>query len=695
MTTTIDTQAPTPQGGITFSGVDVDEVTVNWEAATDNLTLQGDLYYKAVWANDVAQIDTVAEANASSNVLMNWTRNKLSATATGLMEYTKYYYAVLVKDEQENMALYVPQWVQTRDIHDPTVLVIETSGGVDYYVTYSDVQETSVKITWKQADDPDPGTPTGDLQYRLVWATSPDDIDQDYEIAASNNVVSGYDWVSGSSLSWSVDAHTATAAGLSSETVYYFAVGVKDLDGNISVYAPRMVKTEDVTPPTPGTLSIAPRDVHSKWVKLTFTEASDTNYPANELQYRVERVPPSFPVLHEWAPYSSYQGVFKVESLENNTEYTFVVKVKDPDDNPAEYTSVAVTTHSSWEPVGPEGFADTSNDDSFALRIIGGVPHVAYLDGADARTQYVTVQKFASNTWQVVGEAGCSGEVAVQVDLEAASGNPYIGYVAYNGGSPRAKVMKYASTWSEISGIPGPSGSVQYVDLAMKGENPSILIVDRYLESEIQKVAPKLFEYSSSWAEVAGLGNISTGDKAYVVASLAYSGTVPYVAFNDDVAKSNKLSVQKYESSSWSSVGSAGFSDEAIMGTHLAFDSASVPYVAYLDLTSNGMVVCVKKYESTWVDVGATSINTGGYATGLSLAISGTTPYVAFSDSTESSKARVMRLKSDGSAWEYVGCSDFGISSGAINNISIALDDSGTPYIAFRQDNTLTVMVYK
>ncbi len=699
MTTTIDTEAPTPGGNVSFSGIESDRVTVNWPAATDNLTLQGDLYYKAVWASNASDIDTVAEANATSNVVMSWSRNKLSATAADLSEYTVYYYAVLVKDEQNNMALYSPQLVRTKDIHAPTVPVIETQGGIDYYVAYSNVQGTSLNITWKQADDPDPGTETGSLKYRLVWAYSADDIDQAYKIAASSNVVSGYDWVSGSTLSWNIhDQHTAAKSGLTSETTYYFALAVKDLDGNMSVYAPRMVRTKDVTPPTPGTLTISPNDVHSTWVKLTFTEASDTNYPKEQLQYRVKR---GTTIIHEWATYANnYDTGLKADGLTNNTEYTFSVEVKDPDDNTASYSSVPVTTHSSWEPLGIEDFANMDGN-TVVLRIIGGNPHVAYLDGDSARRQYVTVQKYASGSWSAVGAAGCSGEVALQVDLEAdGSGNPYIGYVAYNNDSPIAKVMKYASSWSGISGIPAPGGIIEYCDLAMNANSPAILVVDRFNDSGTIQHVPKVFEYGgdpAAWNPLGDIANVGLGEDAYIFASLSYSGSLPYVSFND-VAHSNKLTVNKYESPAWNLVGSAGFSSDFIMFSQLAFDSANTPHLAYLENGTEGMVVRVKKYSgSAWADVGTSPINTGGYASALSLAITGTTPYIAFSDSTKNYKARVMRLKSDGSAWEYVehASANNGISPGAISSISIDLDSSGNPYIAFGYNNRLTVLVYK
>ncbi|MCX7679211.1 MAG: fibronectin type III domain-containing protein [Spirochaetes bacterium] len=731
MTTTRDTKAPTVGGNIYFTNVEADTITVNWPAATDNLTLQGDLYYKVVRANTVEEIDTIEEANQSSNVVLNWTRNKLSVTASGLSEYTKYYFGVLVKDEQNNMALYAPQFQYTKDIRSPVVTPIEIINDFPYYIKYHNVTDNSLNIAIVQADDPDPGTPPGELLYRVVWAHDPSEIDQADEISWHSNVVKttntnvrstngiNYDWVKGSSLFWDYqNQHTIPIENLDDATTYYFAIAVRDWYGNAGMYSPRAVKTKDITPPTPGVLTISPNDVHSTWVKLAFTEAQDNSYSNAELQYRVViasssndidtveevlAITNSFPaqpgIVHDWAKFDPYyDGGIKVNELTNNNTYYFAVAVKDPENNAALYGPVQVKTHVSWEPVGVENFATTANTDSFALRIVKDIPHVVYLDGAASRFEHVTVQRYEAGEWSALGEAGFSGEAAVSVDLESdGSGNVYVGYIAYNNDSPIAKVAAHTSgIWNHIGGIPNPFGKIQQLDLAMKGSSPAIFVIDKYVDEGTTKWAPRLFEFSSSWNEITGIGNVGVGNDAYVFGALGYDADmIPYLSFND-VYSGNRITVKAYKNSMWVYPGELGFSNYPIMFSQIAFDTLKTPHVAYLELYPEGMIVRVKKCDAgSWVNVGYSPIDTGGYANALSLAMVGNIPYVAFSDSTKEHKARVMKLRSTALGWEYVEYINSGISPTSVNNISIALDSSGMPYIAFRQNNKLTVMVYK
>jgi uncharacterized repeat protein (TIGR02543 family) len=81
---------------------------------------------------------------------------------------------------------------------------------------------------------------------------------------------------------------------------------------------------------------------------------------------------------------------------------------------------------------------------------------------------------------------------------------------------------------------------------------------------------------------------------------------------------------------------------------------------------------------STWVQVGAAGFSTGA-AYKISLAFdNGGTPYVAYKDGGNSDKASVMKF--NGSSWEQVGAAGF--SSGWVDHISLAFDN-GTPYVAY------------
>jgi hypothetical protein len=68
------------------------------------------LSYKLVKATSSAAIDTVNEVDAISgaDLLMNWTANTITNGVISLTANTTYYFAVLVKDEAGNKAIYAP-----------------------------------------------------------------------------------------------------------------------------------------------------------------------------------------------------------------------------------------------------------------------------------------------------------------------------------------------------------------------------------------------------------------------------------------------------------------------------------------------------------------------------------------------------------------------------------------------------------
>ena len=106
-----------------------------------------------------------------------------------------------------------------------------------------------------------------------------------------------------------------------------------------------------------------------------------------------------------------------------------------------------------------------------------------------------------------------------------------------------------------------------------------------------------------------------------------------------------------------------------------------------------GLALPAQAAGGTWVAVGSAGFSPGTVAlTSLALDQNGT-PYVAFADGTNGNKVTVMRY--DGSTWVAVGSPGF--SAGQENYISLALDQSGTPYVAYMDvanSSKATVMKY-
>lgn len=112
---TTDTQGPTPGTAITFASITPIGITMSWGAATDNVTVAANLTYKLVQASATTSIDTVAKADAitGAGIMADWTANLTTKAITGLSSATSYAFAVLVKDEAGNEALYSPASMTT------------------------------------------------------------------------------------------------------------------------------------------------------------------------------------------------------------------------------------------------------------------------------------------------------------------------------------------------------------------------------------------------------------------------------------------------------------------------------------------------------------------------------------------------------------------------------------------------------
>ena len=178
------------------------------------VTLAANLQYKVVRASSTADIDTLTEINNGNGTLvMSYSAGATSTIVTGLTANTSYAFAVVVKDEAGNEALYSPITKTTlaSDTANPTVTGLSIS---------TIAHPTSIDLSWGAATDD--GTPPAYLLYR-VYMTS----------GASNTIGTPADaQTNGTAVTdWTVGMTSATADGLSMGTNYAFAVLVKDGSG--------------------------------------------------------------------------------------------------------------------------------------------------------------------------------------------------------------------------------------------------------------------------------------------------------------------------------------------------------------------------------------------------------------------------------------------------------------------------------
>jgi hypothetical protein len=204
-------------------------------------------------------------------------------------------------------------------------------------------------------------------------------------------------------------------------------------------------------------------------------------------------------------------------------------------------------------------------------------------------------------------------------------------------------------------------------------------------------------KYSGGSWQTVGTAGFYAGFVQYVFLAIDSSGT-PYVSFEDwgipGFAHDGTATVMKYAGGSWQTVGTAGMGAGESYRVSVAFDSIGTPYIAYLDA---GRPMVRKYVGGSWQFVGTAGF-TGRNTGSPSLAIDSLdSPYVAFPDTGTSGvpcKATVMKYT--GGSWQTVGTAGF--TAGRANDVSLALDSIGIPYVAYQDEANsykATVMRFK
>jgi hypothetical protein len=420
---------------------------------------------------------------------------------------------------------------------------------------------------------------------------------------------------------------------------------------------------------------------------------------------------------------------------------------------------------SAWVNVGVEGFTSATVIETKLAFDGTNVPYLAYRDGASAYK--LSVSKFNGTSWVTVGAAGFSAGTADYLSL--AIGSDDLPYIAYRdvANSNKASLMKFnGSSWTTIT-AGFSTGDAQYTSLALDAtdipyvaysDGGTVLYsatVQRYAAPPISSsIIPSgstaicqgqtvtlsipaqngvtykwqdLSAGAGAWSNVApagsfgsnGSGSMISTDKNgvpyvlfldaaynYEPSLMSYDGStwsymgspgftpgavgvdntslvfdqanVPYVAFKD-ATNSNKVSVMKYNGSNWVNVGAAGFSAGVVNYTHMAIDNANVLYVAYSDV-ANADKLTVKKFNgSAWVTVGTVGFSAGSAGYGKIIIDANNVPHVVYSDGNSSGKATAMKF--NGTSWVAVGSTGF--SAGSLMFLDLAFDQANALYASY------------
>jgi hypothetical protein len=202
--TTLDGTPPTPgnSGTLTLGGNTSNSITVNWTLGTDNKDT-GNLKYRLYYSttNTISTVGTITSGTAVGSLTDN------DSTETASVPAGTYYFNVLIQDTSGNNAVYAMTSFSTLDNTAPT-------SGNSGLLMISAMGSTSATVNWtKAADDV---TPQANLEYCLYYSMS--------HILTSLSDIDGETPY----LTFTADISSMTISGLSSSTLYYFNVVVRD-----------------------------------------------------------------------------------------------------------------------------------------------------------------------------------------------------------------------------------------------------------------------------------------------------------------------------------------------------------------------------------------------------------------------------------------------------------------------------------
>jgi len=347
----------------------------------------------------------------------------------------------------------------------------------------------------------------------------------------------------------------------------------------------------------------------------------------------------------------------------------------------------------SWINLGDGGFtAGTAEYISFDISP-SGEPFIAYRDSANSNK--ASVMKFDGTNWVYIGVPGFTSGVAQYLSLafDPVNGEPCIAFNDFvNAG--KATVKKFDGiNWVDIGNEGFSDGYAVYTCLEFNpaDEKPYVAYID--LDHD-QKTTVKKFD-GTNWVNIGNTG-FSVGMTDCL--NLAFSQTnEPYVAFVD-LSYSFKVTVMKYNGIQWVNVGLPGFSPSPAAEVSLAFDPADgKPCVAYADRVDNSRKLTMMKFNgTTWQFEGEENFS-GGLSVSLSLAFSPCdgSPYVAFSEVSANNNQKSAVMRYDGNTWGYVGINGFSSDESFWNKL--AFNSAGQPYVAFKDyghERKATVMYF-
>lgn len=344
----------------------------------------------------------------------------------------------------------------------------------------------------------------------------------------------------------------------------------------------------------------------------------------------------------------------------------------------------------NWTSVGAEGFSPgTAGSTSWQkIRVDhNNVPFVSFTDAGIGANGSGALMKFNGTSWEHVGATGFASGDANNSNFIFGNGDTVYFSYANAGQSSKASVMMYdGNSWSSI-GDNLTQGAAAYTCMAFTPDGKLYLgMID--LGQNGGAMIVKQYAGGTNWQDAGTnpLSGITTAGSADM--ALDNNGVV-HVAYRDDSEAPGKIRVKKLNGTTWTNVGpatlaSTGPGAGSIMYSSIAFDANNTPYVSYCHTFMGPPRVSVEKFNGTdWTVVGTPQFSNSGTGMALfsAIAIHDTVPYVVFQNSDQGNKATVKKYDAVSNTWTDVQAA--AVSAGGTAFSSITTDANGNIYIAY------------
>ncbi|MBL8858825.1 MAG: hypothetical protein JNL28_09995 [Planctomycetes bacterium] len=294
--------------------------------------------------------------------------------------------------------------------------------------------------------------------------------------------------------------------------------------------------------------------------------------------------------------------------------------------------------------------------------------------------------------WQSVGTPALSdwATICTRIAVDP-NGNAYVAYQDLTPGlGARVTVMRNVGNAWQVAGVKGgaSTGAGYYCNMAFDAQG-GLLVSSRDYGLGGRAGVRRYDPGTSAWSTVGG--GIGPGEAHWVDLALTQDGK-PCVAYADLVL-GNRATAMRYDAGAWSPLGPAGFSSASAGFQKIAVASNGTIYAAYNDNSypdaANVGKASVRQFNpanATWEYVGAPGFTTYG-ASNLTLALDRTgTPWIAYY--RYHSLIEVWRF--DGTNWIKAPGSPTGADVPTVDTeewrqwLSLQFDSQNRPYIAYQ-----------